>query len=71
MNGSGVFSSPYDLSWSALGKGAWLNSTAVFGNLTYRTALGNEIGGEVRAEQGEARVEVPAANYTYGIALVR
>jgi Putative beta-barrel porin 2 len=37
----------------------WLNSTAVFGNLTYRTPLGNEIGGEVRAEQGEARVEVP------------
>jgi hypothetical protein len=37
----------------------WLNRTSLTGSLTYRTALGNEIGALVRGTRGEARVEVP------------
>jgi hypothetical protein len=37
----------------------WLNRTSLTGSLTYRTALGNEIGALIRGTRGEARVEVP------------
>ena len=37
----------------------WLNTTSLTGSLTYRTALGNEVGGLIRGRRGEARVEVP------------